>query len=84
MSGPPATSCGCTSLLMNVTRSPTLTVISGGLSPALLILTVGGSDGDGVGLGVVGDVALLEDEPQEQAKTVSAMVTKAERGFRPE
>jgi hypothetical protein len=70
---------------MKVTRSPTLTVISGGLRPAPLILTVGGSEGAGTEPGAVGveesdEVELL---PHADAESRREIVTKAEMGFRP-
>ena len=41
-----------TSLLMKVTRPPTVTVISAGLTPVGVIVTTGGGAGEGAGAGV--------------------------------
>ena len=73
-------------MLMKVTRSPTATVISDGLTPLGRITTVGstGPDGVGVGAGAIGVGAAAEDEfpPQATAAADSAIVTSKETSFR--
>jgi len=71
---------------MKVTRSPTATVISGGLTPLGRITTVGsiGADGIGVGVGATGVGEGAEDvlPPQATAVADSAIVTNRETSFR--
>lgn len=71
---------------MKVTRSPTATVISRGLTPVGRIVTVGttGATGVGVGVGAVGVGAAPEGElpPHAKAFAESAIVTSKETSFR--
>jgi hypothetical protein len=77
-------SCGCVSLLMNVTRSPTATISCRGSAPVVAIRMVGGSTGVG-GVGPVdgaGDGLPDEPLPHVDAATASAPVTNEEKIFR--
>jgi len=65
-----------------MTRSPTLTLISTGFTPAAVMRTVGGPDGLDVG---DGDAPVEEPDSLPQAPDAAAtrpIVTKAEKGFR--
>ena len=72
--------------LMNVTRSPTATVISRGLTPLGRIVWVGtcGAAGTGGGVGAVGVGAVPGGElrPHARAFVASAIVTNKETSFR--
>src|SRR6059058_4614896 len=86
-SGPPWMSCGRLSLLTNVTRPPTATVASNGMSPNGVIDTLavvggvagagaGAGDGAGAGLGDgTADGAGPPEEPQPPATTARAKAT---------
>jgi hypothetical protein len=77
-------SCGCTSLLMNVTRSPTATINCRGSAPVGEMRMTGGSAAAG-GVGLVdgpGDGLPDEPLPQLDAATAIAPVTNEERIFR--
>jgi len=68
--------------LVKVTRSPTLTLISTGFTPAAVIRTSGGPDGPGVG---DGDAPVEEPDSLPQAPAAAAtrpIVTMAEKAFR--
>jgi hypothetical protein len=69
---------------MKVTRSPTATVISRGLTPLGRIVTVGTTGTTGAGVGAVGMVAPPEGAlpPQAKALATSAIVTNEEKNFR--
>jgi hypothetical protein len=78
-------SCGCTSLLMKVTRSPTATTSCRGSVPAGEMRTIGASADAGVVGTVDGpDAGGLAGElpPQADAAVASAPITNEERIFR--
>ena len=76
-------SCGCASLLMNVTRSPTATISCRGSAPVDEMRMTGGSAGAG-GVGPVDGAGELPDEPLPHvaAAAASAPVTNEEKIFR--